>query len=152
MINTNDRKGMNGVENMELFVKVMNTVNDIVWHPVMCVFLMIAAVWFTVRLKGMQVRRVKDMAKCLLEKGDNKQDKALSPFQAFATTVGGRIGTGNIAGTATAIFMGGPGAVVLDVDHSDSRCIYWYGRVYPWSGIQDEKLRRADRRTGVLYV
>lgn len=96
---------------MELFVKVMNTVNDIVWHPVMCVFLMIAAVWFTVRLKGMQVRRVKDMAKCLLEKGDNKQDKALSPFQAFATTVGGRIGTGNIAGTATAIFMGGPGAV-----------------------------------------
>ncbi len=97
---------MNGVENMELFVKVMNTVNDIVWHPVMCVFLMIAAVWFTVRLKGMQVRRVKDMAKCLLEKGDNKQDKALSPFQAFATTVGGRIGTGNIAGTATAIFMG----------------------------------------------
>ena len=111
MINTNDRKGMNGVENMELFVKVMNTVNDIVWHPVMCVFLMIAAVWFTVRLKGMQVRRVKDMAKCLLEKGDNKQDKALSPFQAFATTVGGRIGTGNIAGTATAIFMGGPGAI-----------------------------------------
>lgn len=102
---------MNGVENMELFVKVMNAVNDIVWHPVMCVFLMIAAVWFTVRLKGMQIRRVKDMAKCLLEKGDNKQDKALSPFQAFATTVGGRIGTGNIAGTATAIFMGGPGAI-----------------------------------------
>lgn len=96
---------------MELFVKVMNTVNDIIWHPVMCVFLMCAAVWFTVRLRGIQVRKFKDMVKCLTEKGDNKKDTGLSAFQAFATTVGGRVGTGNIAGTATAIFMGGPGAL-----------------------------------------
>ena len=96
---------------MELFVKVMNAVNDIIWHPVMCVFLMCAAVWFTVRLRGIQVRRFKDMVKCLTEKGDNKKDTGLSAFQAFATTVGGRVGTGNIAGTATAIFMGGPGAL-----------------------------------------
>lgn len=96
---------------MELFVKVMNVVNDIVWHPVMCVFLMFAALWFTFHLRGMQVRRFGDMLKCLTEKGDNKQDTGLSSFQAFATTVGGRVGTGNIAGTATAIFMGGPGAI-----------------------------------------
>lgn len=96
---------------MEVFVKVMNAVNDIVWHPVMCVFLMMAALWFTVRLRGMQVRRFKDMIHCLLEEGNNETDTALSPFQAFATTVGGRVGTGNIAGTATAIFMGGPGAL-----------------------------------------
>ena len=57
---------------MEVFVTVMNKVNDIIWHPVMCVFLMFAALWFTVRLKGMQVRRLKDMVNCLLEKGDNK--------------------------------------------------------------------------------
>lgn len=96
---------------MEVFVTVMNKVNDIIWHPVMCVFLMFAALWFTVRLKGMQVRRLKDMVNCLLEKGDNKEDTGLSSFQAFATTVGGRVGTGNIAGTATAVFMGGPGAL-----------------------------------------
>ena len=96
---------------MELFVTVMNAVNDIIWHPVMCVFLMCAAIWFTVRLRGIQVRRFKDMVKCLVEKGDNKKDTGLSAFQAFATTVGGRVGTGNIAGTATAIFMGGPGAL-----------------------------------------
>ena len=82
---------------MELFVKVMNVVNDIVWHPVMCVFLMFAALWFTFHLRGMQVRRFGDMLKCLTEKGDNKQDTGLSSFQAFATTVGGRVGTGNIA-------------------------------------------------------
>ena len=73
---------------MELFVKVMNVVNDIVWHPVMCVFLMFAALWFTFHLRGMQVRRFGDMLKCLTEKGDNKQDTGLSSFQAFATTVG----------------------------------------------------------------
>ena len=50
---------------MELFVKVMNVVNDIVWHPVMCVFLMFAALWFTFHLRGMQVRRFGDMLKCL---------------------------------------------------------------------------------------
>ncbi len=76
---------------MEVFITVMNKVNDIIWHPVMCVFLMFAALWFTVRLKGMQVRRLKDMVNCLLEKGDNKEDTGLSSFQAFATTVGGRV-------------------------------------------------------------
>ena len=53
---------------MEVFVTVMNAINDIIWHPVMCVFLMCAAVWFTVRLRGIQVRRFKDMVKCLTEK------------------------------------------------------------------------------------
>lgn len=96
---------------MELFCNIMNEINSIIWHPVMCVFLMVAALWFTVRLKGMQIRRLGDMVSYLLEKGDNTHDKALSLFQAFATTVGGRVGTGNIAGTATAVFMGGPGAL-----------------------------------------
>ena len=63
---------------MELFVKVMNVVNDIVWHPVMCVFLMFAALWFTFHLRGMQVRRFGDMFKCLTEKGDNKKEETLS--------------------------------------------------------------------------
>ena len=50
-----------GKGKMEVFVKVMNMVNDIIWAPVMCVFLMVAALWFTVRLRGMQVRRLKDI-------------------------------------------------------------------------------------------
>lgn len=96
---------------METFGRAITVVNDIVWHPAMLVFLGCAAVWFTIRLKGMQFTRIGDMFKYLFEKGDNKQDTGLSSFQAFATTVGGRVGTGNIAGTATAIFMGGPGAL-----------------------------------------
>ena len=45
---------------MEVFVTVMNAINDIIWHPVMCVFLMCAAVWFTVRFtwySGSQIQR-----------------------------------------------------------------------------------------------
>lgn len=96
---------------MEVFAKIITIVNDIVWHPVVLVFLIGTALWFTIRLKGMQFTRIGDMFKYLFEKGEDSKDSGMSSFQAFATTVGGRIGTGNIAGTATAIFMGGPGAL-----------------------------------------
>ena len=57
------------------------------------------------------------------------------PFQAFATTVGGRVGTGNIAGTATAIFMGGPGALFWMWITAILRSIHRYCRMYSWSGL-----------------
>ena len=56
-----------------------------------------------------QIRLFKDMV-TLLFKGD-KSETGVTPFQAFSTSVGGRVGVGNIAGVATAIAMGGPGAV-----------------------------------------
>ena len=96
---------------MDFFVSVITLVNNIIWHPVMLVFLGGAALWFTARLGGLQFTHIKDMFHCIGEKGENTRDTGLSAFQAFATTVGGRVGTGNIAGTATAIFMGGPGAL-----------------------------------------
>lgn len=96
---------------MEAFSKAIEWVNGVIWHPVMLVFLGFAGLWFTIHLKGMQFSHIKYMFRYLFEKGDNKKDTGMSSFQAFATTVGGRIGTGNIAGTATAIFMGGPGAI-----------------------------------------
>ena len=96
---------------MQDFERIITLINSIIWSPAMLVFLTVAAVWFTIRLKGMQFTRFGDMMKYLFEKGDDTSNTSLSPFQAFATTVGGRIGTGSVAGTATAIFMGGPGAM-----------------------------------------
>ena len=96
---------------METFATLITLVNDIIWHPVMLLFLGGAALWFTLRLGGLQFTHLRDMFHCIGEKGENTRDAGLSAFQAFATTVGGRVGTGNIAGTATAIFMGGPGAL-----------------------------------------
>ncbi len=96
---------------METFGKLITIVNNIIWHPVMLLFLGGAAIWFTLRLRGMQFTHIRQMFGCIREQGENTRDAGLSSFQAFATTVGGRVGTGNIAGTATAIFMGGPGAL-----------------------------------------
>lgn len=98
---------------MELFEKVITIVNNIVWHPACLFFLGGAAIWFTIRLKGLQFTGLKDMCKYMFEKESDEVGSAqgLSAFQALATTVGGRVGTGNIAGTATAVFMGGPGAI-----------------------------------------
>ena len=97
---------------MELFTKIITVVNDIVWHPACLFFLGGAAIWFTLRLKGLQFTGLPSMFHYMFEKESDElgEAKGLSAFQALATTVGGRVGTGNIAGTATAIFMGGPGA------------------------------------------
>ena len=70
---------------------------------------MAVGVLFTVLTKFVQVRRIKDMF-VLMFKG-NKSEKGISSFQALSIALSGRVGTGNIAGTATAIGMGGPGAV-----------------------------------------
>jgi AGCS family alanine or glycine:cation symporter len=65
--------------------------------------------FFTIRYGAPQVTKVKDMVYYLVK--GNKSDTGTSSFQSFAMALAGRIGTGAIAGVATAIFYGGPGAV-----------------------------------------
>lgn len=65
--------------------------------------------FFTVLLKGVQFRKIPDMVKLLLH--PESSSDGLSSFQAFSLAVGGRVGTGNIVGTVTAIAYGGPGAL-----------------------------------------
>src|SRR5690606_10284929 len=57
----------------------------------------------------LQIRYIKDMVRFLFTK--NKSNQGISSFQAFALAISGRVGTGNIVGVATAIYMGGPGSV-----------------------------------------
>lgn len=77
--------------------------NGLVWGS------LILGLFFTIRFGAPQVTRIKDMVKYLV-KGE-KSDTGTSSFQSFAMALAGRIGTGAIAGVATAIFYGGPGAV-----------------------------------------
>ena len=67
--------------------------------------------YFTVRTKGVQVRYIKDMFTQLTEKKHVQGEKSISSFQALMVSTASRVGTGNIAGIATAIATGGPGAV-----------------------------------------
>jgi AGCS family alanine or glycine:cation symporter len=89
--------------------KIIAGINDLIWSNALIVLCMGTGIYFSVVTKFLQVRYIKEMWMLLFDgKGS---DKGVSSFQAFAIAISGRIGTGNIAGVATAIAMGGPGAV-----------------------------------------
>lgn len=74
--------------------------------------LAICGIWFTIHTKGVQFRMIGEMFRLLADKPDAKAGgRSISSFQAFAVSVATRVGTGNLAGVATAIAIGGPGAV-----------------------------------------
>lgn len=76
------------------------------------VFLLVGTgIYFTIRTKGVQIRFIKDMFVQLTEKKHVKGARAISSFQALMVSTASRVGTGNIAGIATALATGGPGAV-----------------------------------------
>lgn len=84
-------------------------INSIIWSDAMIILCIGAGIYFTIATKFLQITNLKDMLKLLFAKATN--DSGVSSFQAFAIAICGRVGTGNIAGVATAIAMGGPGAV-----------------------------------------
>ena len=79
------------------------------WGKVMIYLCLAAGIYFSVLMKFPQVRLIKDMVKLLFQGKSSKE--GVSSFQGFAMALGGRVGTGNITGVASAIFFGGPGAV-----------------------------------------
>lgn len=98
---------------MELFTQIINEINDILWTYILVVMLLGCAVWFSIKTKFVQFRMIGEMIRLL---GDstakiNGHEKHISSFQAFTVSLASRVGTGNLAGVATAITVGGPGAV-----------------------------------------
>ena len=97
--------------------KIVNAVNDIVWSPVLVVLLVGAGLYFSVRTRFVQLRRIGQMVRLLFRKReangetDAKKRKGVSSFEAFCIALSGRVGTGNIVGVATAIALGGPGSI-----------------------------------------
>lgn len=81
----------------------------ILWSPVMIYFCLGVGLLFSILTKFLQVRLFKDMVIQMFKGGSSSA--GVSSFQALALSLSGRVGTGNIAGTATAIAFGGPGAV-----------------------------------------
>lgn len=88
---------------------LINKVYNVVWSDALVYLCLITGIYFTVRFKFPQVTQLREMMR-LLFKGSSSE-KGISSFQAFSLAISGRVGTGNIAGVATAIGMGGPGAV-----------------------------------------
>ncbi len=97
---------------MEAIHSMIVAVNGFVWGPVMLVLILGTGLYLTLGLRFLPVRHIPDGFK-LIWKGrkEDKQEGEISPFNALMTSLSATIGTGNIAGVATAIFMGGPGAM-----------------------------------------
>ena len=98
---------------METLQNIINLTNDILWTYVMIAALIACALYFTIRSGFVQFRMIGEMIRQLANSNERKNadEKHISPFQAFAVSLASRVGTGNLAGVATAIAVGGPGAV-----------------------------------------
>ncbi len=92
--------------------RIVSAINDVVWSPALVVLLVGAGLYFSVRTRFVQLRRIGVMTHLLFGKKDKtKEKKGVSSFEAFCIALSGRVGTGNIVGVATAIALGGPGAI-----------------------------------------
>lgn len=87
----------------------VNFANGILWSNVFIVIALLSGVFYTFRTRFLQFRHIRLMLKYMLNR--DKSNEGLSSFQALALSIAGRVGTGNIAGVASAIALGGPGAV-----------------------------------------
>lgn len=90
---------------------LMASINSFVWGPVMLALLVGTGVLLTLRLGGLQLLHLPHALKLVFSRSDDTQEGDISPFQALTTALAATIGTGNIAGVATAIYLGGPGAI-----------------------------------------
>lgn len=98
---------------MDIFTEFINQANYILWTYILVAMLLGCALWFSFKTKFVQFRMIGEMVRLL---GDSTakidgHEKHISSFQAFTISLASRVGTGNLAGVATAITVGGPGAV-----------------------------------------
>jgi AGCS family alanine or glycine:cation symporter len=94
---------------MESLEQVVGFIGGLVWSNWLIGLCLVSGLYFSVVTRFLQVRHLKEMVR-LLFKGE-ASESGVSSFQAFAISISGRVGTGNIAGVATAIALGGPGAL-----------------------------------------
>ena len=87
---------------------ILTQIDDVLYTWLLIYLLAGSGIYFSVRTRFVQVRRFKDALHCMMEKKEG--DKGVSSFQALMIATASRVGTGNMAGVATAIILGGPGA------------------------------------------
>jgi len=99
---------------------IITQINDALWTYLLIAALLACGIWFTVKTRGVQFRMIGEMFRLLTDtpQSSSADDKDVhhkkhhvTSFQAFAVSVATRVGTGNLAGVATAIAIGGPGSV-----------------------------------------
>ena len=99
---------------MESLLQLVDNANGFLWNVVLIVLLCGTGIFYTIKLKFIQVRKFGEGFRLLFgnlgHKGEKKEGE-MTPFQSVATAIAAQVGTGNLAGAATALFGGGPGAI-----------------------------------------
>ena len=96
---------------MNFFSSMVDYINSIIWGKNIIVVLLVGAgIFFTLSMKFMQIRLLKDMAG-LLVKNNKDSDRGISSFQAFCVSTATRVGAGNLVGVVAALSVGGAGSV-----------------------------------------
>ena len=91
--------------------EIITSINSLAWGPIMLLLLLGTGIYLSIGLRFMTVRKIPMALRLLLQGRDAKGKGDISPFSALMTSLSATIGTGNIAGVATAIALGGPGAL-----------------------------------------
>lgn len=129
---------------MEQFVNVLNSIDGIVWGIPLIVLIMGTGIFLTVRLKVVQFRKLGTALKFMVK---NEEDGAgeVSSFGALCTALAATIGTGNIVGVATAVALGGPGAIFWMI------CAACFGMATKYSeGLLAVKFRKISPNSHVI--
>lgn len=95
----------------QMLVDWTGEIDGFMYTYILVILLVFVGIYFTIRTKGVQIRYIKDMFTQLTEKKHVEGEKSISSFQALMVSTASRVGTGNIAGIATAVATGGPGAI-----------------------------------------
>ena len=90
---------------------ILNSISSFIWGPITLFFLLGVGVYLMIGLQAYPIKNLKHGFKVLFKKSDDKDDGDISSFESLMTALSATVGTGNIAGVATAIFLGGPGAI-----------------------------------------
>ena len=97
--------------NLDALNHIITSVNDALWTYLLIGALILCGLYFTIRTRFVQFTLIGDMFRQMVDSPNTSGRKHISSFQAFAVSMATRVGTGNLAGVATAIAVGGPGAV-----------------------------------------
>lgn len=96
-------------------LEIIKEINNLFWGSLLIILLIGTGFFYTIKLKFIQIREFKRGIKQLVNgfdlNGENADHRGMSSFQALATAIAAQVGTGNLAGAATAIVSGGPGAI-----------------------------------------
>jgi AGCS family alanine or glycine:cation symporter len=106
---------------MDILLNLNNTINKIIWGPLLITLIIGVGLYISIGIKFLQIRHLGKVFKETFLKAKKPKEKGggaaaagagdISPFQALNVALGGTVGVGNIAGVATAIALGGPGAI-----------------------------------------